>query len=176
MVCATSRDIRNRECNLSDILYKLRLSWAIATRAQVVRFQSDNVSSGNVIRTCGIRGATMDTNRPHKFATVGVFKVDNDNLHGVGIGRTHGAIEHVARPIANRAVCRDTVYLGTQATRLRHVVGIFSDIFRHGDSVRNALADIYVDNLRGSGGVTGAMAIPQGLSENANNGISRPEC
>ena len=176
MVCATSRDIRRRECNLSDILYELRLSGAIATRAQVVRLQSDNVGSGNVIRTRGIRSATLDTNRPHKFATVGVFKVDNDNMHGVGIRRAHGAIEHVARPLANRGVCRDTVYLGTQATRLRHFAGILSDIFRHGDSVRNALANIYADNLRGSGGVTGAMAISQGLSENADNGISRPEC
>lgn len=114
----------------------------------------------------------MDTNRTDKFATVGIFKVDNDNLHGVSIRRTHGAIEHDSRPLANRGVCRDTVYLSTQATRFRHVVGIFSDIFRHGDSVRNALADIYVDNLRGSGGVTSAMAISQGLSENANNGIS----
>lgn len=176
MVCATSRDIRGRECNLSNILYELRLSWAKSTRAQVVRFQSDNVSSGNVIRTCGIRGATLDTNRPHKFATVGIFKADNDNLHGVSIGRAHGAIEYDSRPLANRGVCRDTVYLGTQATRLRHVVGIFSDIFRDGDSVRNALAYLYVDNLRGSGGVTSAMAISQGLSENADNGIPRPEC
>ena len=176
MVCATSRDIRSRECNLSDILYELRLSGAIATRAQVVRLQSDNVGSGNAIRTRGIGGATLDTNRSHKFATVGIFKADNDNLHGVGIGRTHGAIEHDSRPLANRGVCRDTVYLGTQTARLRNVVGILSDILRHGDSVRNALADIYVDNLRGSSGVTGTVAISQGLSENADNGISRPEC
>ena len=176
MVRATSRDIRGRECNLSDILYELRLSWAKSTRAQALRLQSDNVGSGNAIRTRGIRSATLDTNRTDKFATVGVFKVDNDNLHGVGIGRAHGAIEHVARPLANRGVCRDTVYLGTQATRPRHVVSILSDILRHGDSVRNALAYLYIDNRCGSSGVTSAMAISQGLSENADNGIPRPEC
>lgn len=118
----------------------------------------------------------MDTNRTHKFTTVGVFKAHHDNLYGVDIGRADGAAQHDTRPIADSSLRRSSVYTGTQATRLRHVVSIHGDILWHGDSVRNALADIHIYNRSGHSVVASAMAIHEGLSENAHHGIPRSEC
>ncbi len=117
----------------------------------------------------------MDTDRVYQPATVGVLEIDNDNLHGGGIGGADGAIEHVARPVANRAVRGVAVYIGIEATRLRDVASIYGDIFRNGDSVRDAVAFVYGDSLRGGSVNAGVVAIFKGLSKDEDNGISRPE-
>ena len=141
MVCPTSRNIRANQRCVSIFIYELRLSRTATIRTRALHFQFDNAFSSYAVRARGIRCATLDSNRTDKPSAVGVFKADNDNLHGGDFGRAHGAIKHDSRFDTNRGLYRLAVPASFEATGLRHVASIYGDIFRNGDSVRNALAD-----------------------------------
>lgn len=171
LVRATARDIRAGQCGTRIFIYELRLSRVAAVRTKTLHFQFDNAVSSYVIRTCGTRRATLDSNRANKFAAVGIFKAHHDNLHGGDFGRPHGAIEYNSRPDTARGLYRPAVFASPQATRLRHVACLYGDIFRNGDSVRNALANFFVHNCFRNRGFSCAMALHERLSENANHGF-----